>query len=180
MSDTSITGLDSGAVRLSSYSNRWPGAFTREEAALRGALGGRVTEIQHIGSTAVPGMEAKPIIDIAVGTSDLGAVQKWVPVLKELGYEYHGEYGLPGREFFSRGKPVKIHLHVVAKDGEHWRNWILFRDYLRADNRAREAYASFKRMLALQHAGKREAYTAAKSPFIDRMLKDAEDWSLDR
>ncbi|HEY8240527.1 MAG TPA: GrpB family protein [Kiritimatiellia bacterium] len=177
MSDTTITGLDDGAVRLTSYSPRWPGAYTREVTSLRGALGAWVADVQHIGSTAVPGLEAKPIIDIALATIDLSGVKDRIPALQELGYDYRGEYGLPGREFFTRGKPVKIHLHIVQKDGKHWRAWMLFRDYLREHARARESYAGFKRMLALQHSGKREAYTAAKKPFIDRMLKDAEAWS---
>lgn len=176
MSDTGIHGLAEGTVRITGYSARWPAAFDREAAALRAALGDAAQDLQHIGSTAVPGMDAKPIIDIAVQVASFRDLSRIVESLQKLDYTHHGEYGLPGRQFFTRGNPVKFHVHVVEKDSEHWRRWILLRDYLRANERARESYTRFKRMLAAQHADNRKAYTAAKQPFIDRMMQDAESW----
>jgi GrpB-like predicted nucleotidyltransferase (UPF0157 family) len=176
MSDTTVNGLDEGTVRLTGYSARWPGLFEREAELLRAALGDAVLAIEHIGSTAVPGMDAKPIIDIAIETPSFKDLASMVSALQEKDYVHHGEYGLPGRQFFTRGNPVKFHVHLVEKDSEHWRRWILFRDYLRANERGRQSYIGFKRMLAMQHANNRKAYTAAKKPFIDRMMQDAESW----
>ena len=121
-------------------------------------------------------MDAKPIIDMAIVTKKFSDLKRWIPVLEEKGYVYHGEYGLPGREFFTKGKPVKFHLHIVASGSDHWRRWTLFRDYLRGNERARQSYTGFKRMLATEHPNNRNAYTGAKRPFIDRMMKDAESW----
>lgn len=161
-----MVGLPESEVRLDAYSREWPAMFEREEARLRGALGARLLDVQHIGSTAVPGLCAKPIVDFAVRIGSLAEVPACVAALEKLGYTYKGEYGLPGRHFFTLGEPVTHHLHLVAAGGEHWDAWLRFRDLLRADTGVREAYAALKADLARRHAGDRKAYTAAKNAFI--------------
>src|SRR5262245_34355239 len=119
MSDTTMIGLDEGTVRLTGYSARWPKSYLHEAKALREALGTFIGDLQHIGSTAVTGLDAKPIIDIALATPALRDLKSIIPKLESCGYAYKGEFGLPGREFFAKGHPVKFHLHIVAKGSEH-------------------------------------------------------------
>jgi GrpB-like predicted nucleotidyltransferase (UPF0157 family) len=166
-------GLAKGKVSLAAYSEEWPGLFERERAGLLAALGPALLAVEHIGSTAVPGLPAKPIIDIAAAIADLRGVESLVPPLERLGYRYLGEYGLPGRHFFEKGAPVTHHLHVVEETGEHWRVWRLFRDYLRSHPAEAERYADFKRGLAARYADDRDAYTRSKSEFVNAVLAKA-------
>lgn len=125
----------------------------------------RAAAIEHIGSTSVPGLCAKPIVDIAVGVRKLELTDEQIAAMERLGYEYLGEYGLPGRLFFRKGEPRTHNVHVVEHGGEHWERQLVFRDALRADPEERQRYDELKRRLAA--AGHpREAYTELKTPFI--------------
>jgi GrpB-like predicted nucleotidyltransferase (UPF0157 family) len=166
-------GLARGKVSLVDYSPEWPRLFEQERAALAAAQGSAVLAIEHIGSTAVPGLPAKPIIDIAAAVPDLGAVGSLVGPLAALGYRHLGEYGLPGRHFFEKGAPVTHHLHVVGEGSAHWRVWRLFRDYLRVNAAEAERYAKFKGKLAARHAEDRDTYTRSKSEFVNAALQKA-------
>jgi len=170
-------GLPEGKVFLSRYDRRWPQLFRRECARLRRALRKKVVEIEHVGSTAVPGLSAKPVLDIALTVKALGEVKVLVAPLAKLGYEYQGIYGLPGRHFFVRGEPRTHHLHVVRTDSQHWRVWRLFRDYLRRHPDEAAGYEKFKRDKARKYADDRAAYTGSKSRFVARMLKKAREES---
>lgn len=136
---------------------------------LTGLLGPLVVRIEHIGSTSVPGLAAKPILDIAIQTDAPQNLPKIESALTAAGFSYKGEFGLPGRHFFVRGDPVFIHLHVVAAGCEHWNLWLQFRDALRADEALRSDYLTLKRELARRFATDRAAYTAAKTEFITRV-----------
>lgn len=168
-----VLGLAKGKVCLADYSDRWPPAFEAERAELSAALGGAALAIEHIGSTAVPGLPAKPIIDIAAAVRDLAAVDSLVGPLARVGYRYLGEYGLPGRHFFEKGTPVTHHLHVVEESSGHWQVWRVFRDYLRRHPAEAERYAAFKRELAARYADDRDAYTRSKSEFVNAVLRKA-------
>lgn len=164
-------GLRASRVFLAPYCETWPRDFRREALRLRRALGRRVTALQHIGSTAVPGLPAKPIIDIAVRLKARARLAPAVRALERLGYVYHGEYGLPGRHFFVLGRPPTHHVHVVFGASRHWDRWLRFRDALLQQPRVRADYRRFKEALARKFPRDRAAYTAAKDPFIDAVLK---------
>jgi GrpB-like predicted nucleotidyltransferase (UPF0157 family) len=169
-----MLGLKSGTVRLRAYSPSWRKSFTNERRRLRRHADSRRCRIEHIGSTAVPGLAAKPIIDMAIQIPSLGGLKFWIGLLTSAGYTYKGEYGLPGRHFFVLGDPVTHHLHLVETGCAHWDKWLLFRNHLRRCPEAARRYNAFKREAASRHKFDRDAYTRAKTPFIERMLEEAE------
>ncbi len=130
-----------------------------------------------MGSTSVPGLIAKPVIDICIGLQEPPPPGEAIIVaLADLGYEHRGEHGIPGRHFFRKGAPRSHHLHVVLHGNDFWVRHLLFRDYLRAHPDEAEAYADLKRLLAIRHAGDREMYTDSKGPFIAGVLERARAW----
>ncbi|MEI6970672.1 MAG: GrpB family protein [bacterium] len=168
-----VVGLERGTVRLVSYSSAWHTLFEREKKTLLVALRGIVLKIEHIGSTSVPDMEAKPIIDMAAAVPSLAEVPSCIQPLASVGYEYKGEYNLPGRHFFTKGSPHTYYLHVVAIDSDHWSSWLIFRDYLTAHKDVAAEYSQLKRDLARAYQSDRDAYTKAKSEFISRIVLQA-------
>jgi len=169
-----MIGLQRKIVKLVPYSPEWPRLFAQEERLLRAAIGAYVVDIQHVGSTAIPGMEAKPIIDIAVGLRRLEDVEKCIEPLERLGYEYDEEH--PDRHFFVKGDPSRRthYLHMVEWDSEAWRSYIRFRDYLRQHKEVAEEYARLKRELAWKSRGNRDFYTPGKAEFVQSVLRMAE------
>lgn len=163
---------DDGIV-LAAHSHTWAEKFESEARNLRRILAAWEPRIEHIGSTAVPGLEAKPIIDIAIRIDSIRRVPELVPALLARGYVYEGEYGLPGRHFFTRGIPREYHVHVVDSSTEHWDRWVIFRDFLREDERLREQYQALKRDLVKKYAMERPRYTAGKTSFIDGFVTAA-------
>jgi GrpB-like predicted nucleotidyltransferase (UPF0157 family) len=164
-------GLKEGTVKLRRYTPEWARLYEAEQGRLQQVLPKRGVAIAHIGSTAVPGLDAKPIIDIAIRVPSF---RPHIAKLEALGYEYKGEYGLPGRHFFVRGNPVSYHVHLVKKGSRHWTVWLLFRDYLMSHPAEARRYNRFKRRLARRFAGDRPAYTRAKAPFVESLLAKAE------
>ncbi|HET7565096.1 MAG TPA: GrpB family protein [Gemmatimonadaceae bacterium] len=160
----------SDGIVLSEYDPSWPAQFAAERTRILDALGSLKAEIEHIGSTAVPGLVAKPVIDITIGRSAESKLRPYIDALQRLGYEYRGESGIPGRHYFRRGRPRTRHLHLVPYGGDLWRHHLRFRDRLRADPALAAQYAALKRRLATQFAADRVAYTEAKAPFITRVL----------
>ena len=168
-------GLKRGIVRLTPHTERWHDLFAEEEERLRGAVGEYALAVEHVGSTSICGLRAKPIIDIAVAVREVADAGKCVSPLERIGYEYRGEQGIPGRHFFRKGDPRTHHLHLVEMGGDLWRNHLLFRDYLRRRREAREKYEELKLELARKHKEDREAYTEGKAEFIERVLEAARD-----
>lgn len=161
-----LLGLADGAVLLVEYDPGWVKAFEWEQRRIGQALAGLSRGIQHFGSTAVPGMKAKPILDILVGTADLQSREACIAPLRGLGYDYLGGDLVPGSLFFARGKPRTHHLHVVEWHGPSWTNKVLFRDRLRAEPALAQVYKSIKLALAARYPGDRELYTRGKEAFI--------------
>jgi GrpB-like predicted nucleotidyltransferase (UPF0157 family) len=155
------------------YDKNWPIQYEEEKLKILNVLGDTVENIQHIGSTSVPGLAAKPIIDIAVGLKQLPPSIVQISALEKLGYFYRGEAGIPGRHFFQKGSPITHHLHVVIWEGEVWERHILFRDFLRTYPDAAQQYEALKRNLAIQFRLDREGYTSNKAPFIEQLLSHA-------
>ena len=168
-----MLGVQRGTVRLVPYSPEWERQFEEEERLLRAAIGDHVIDIQHVGSTAIPGLDAKPIIDIAVAVRRLGEAEKYVEPLDCLGYEFRREAGVPGRYLFAKGNPRTHHVHIVEWNSELWQNYLLFRGCLRQHEGVAREYATIKRELARKFETDRGAYTAAKAAFIDSVLKRA-------
>jgi GrpB-like predicted nucleotidyltransferase (UPF0157 family) len=156
--------MPSDGVELVEYDAAWAELFERERAALTPVFDGRAVGIEHIGSTSVPGLCAKPIVDVLVGLRELGLTDEQIEGMARLGYDYLGEHGLPGRLFF-RKEPRTHHVHVVEHGGEVWERQITFRNALRADEDERRRYDEFKRQLAAQ-GHPRETYAELKTPFI--------------
>jgi GrpB-like predicted nucleotidyltransferase (UPF0157 family) len=168
MNNSSI-GLQRGTVVLQSHHSTWNEAFEVEKAQLASVLGNR--PIEHVGSTAIAGLDAKPIIDIAVAVESLAAADKLAQSLAALGYEYKGEAGTPGRRFFVKGPEAKrtFYLHCGLPDGE-FGTLIKFRDTLRARPDRVAQYNELKRALAAKFADDRKAYTRGKADFIQNVL----------
>lgn len=162
-------------VEIVDYRDAWPRAFGSIAQALQAALAGVPVAVEHIGSTAVPGLCAKPVIDVLLGVPSLGEVERRIPALSALGYRHRPEHEqqIPLRRYFVRDASVdmpRVHLHAVLRGGPLWRNHLAFRDALRADRRLAEGYAHLKRRLA--QGLDKAAYTEAKGPFIRTVLED--------
>ena len=156
------------AIEIAPYDPAWPDAFERERASIVAALGDLVFATEHVGSTSVPGLGAKPIIDIMIGLRRLADHASCVAPLEALGYEYKGEFGIPDRHYFRRPirGPRTHQLHLVEHGGEFWARHLLFRDYLRRSPDEASAYERLKVGLAARFGGDVEAYTEAKTEFI--------------
>ena len=163
------------AVEIAEYDPAWPELYERERDLIGGSLGDLVVAIEHVGSTAVPGLGAKPIIDIMVGVRTLAEGEKCVMPLEGLGYEYRGEAGIPGRLFFRKFTAgVRTHhLHMVEQGSDYWERTILFRDYLRQHPQEAGDYYELKVRLAEQYGADREGYTEAKTEFVESVLTRA-------
>jgi GrpB-like predicted nucleotidyltransferase (UPF0157 family) len=153
----------------------WPRLFEEEAARLRAALGDPAPLIEHTGSTAIAGMDAKPIIDLMLAVPSLEQATALVPVLEGLGYEYRGDGGAPGRLFFAKGPRSQRthHLSLAEPTSALWREALLFRDYLRSHPEAAETYRHLKHGLAAQHPADRAAYTSGKDALIKATLAAA-------
>lgn len=137
-------------------------------------------ELYHIGSTAIPGIVAKPIIDLCLEASDLSRLGEKSAAMETLGYEVLGEFGIPQRRFFRRNDASKTpthHVHAFPAGSSHVRRHVAFRDYLISHPAAAEAYGRLKLELAREHANDRDAYVAGKAPFITRTQAQAIEWS---
>lgn len=170
-------GLESGIVRLAPYDLAWPELFSAEAERLGKLFGaaGLVVALEHMGSTAIPGLAAKPIIDILGGYAEGTASTACIEVLTAAGYMHRGEQGIPGRDFFRLGNPRSYHLHLTAIDSQFWRDHLSFRNRLRADDSLRDAYAALKYELAARFPRDREAYIEAKGPFVKDVLQARSD-----
>ena len=152
----------------------WPVRFRIEARLLQVALANLKPAVEHIGSTSVPGLAAKPVIDMLVGVPSLDAFEAYVDRLANYGYEYIPEYErvLPERRFFKRMvRGVRTHhVHVVQVNGLYWKRYLKFRNHLRADPWLAARYAEVKRRLAGRFENDRDAYTNGKTGFIEAVL----------
>ena len=165
-------------IEIVDYNPNWANMFEREAEAIRGVVKkDLIVEIQHIGSTAVPGLAAKPVIDIMIGLRDLLDGKKIIQPLKELGYVYWADNPDDKKMFFVKGMPPygekrTHHVHVVEINGEFWQRR-LFRDYLRINPQEASRYEKLKRELAVRFRDDREAYTEGKSDYVAEVMEKA-------
>lgn len=166
------------AIRIVSYDAGWPREFEREAAAIQSALDGVVLRVDHVGSTAVPGLDSKPIIDIQVAVEDVGDLDAFVPALERLGYLFAPDPDSPDLHFF--GKPAErprlFHVHVCAAGSEEEARHLAVRDFLRAHGKEAAGYGDRKRELADCSPCDRLAYIASKAPYMADLESRAVAW----
>jgi GrpB-like predicted nucleotidyltransferase (UPF0157 family) len=176
------------SITIVGHDPQWPARAAREAVAIVDACSGLIQRVEHIGSTAVPGLGAKPTIDLLGGASTLeDATRARVP-LERLGYEYVPEYEkeLPDRRYYRKGPEGARtwHLHVCVSGGLFWRRHLTFRDALRSDHALAVAYERLKRDLARRSGDDRAAYTRGKTDFIreavERWMARAAETSAER
>ncbi len=155
-------------IILIPYDASWPRLFEREAARITAALGSNLVAIHHIGSTAIPNLAAKPIIDILPIVKDITIVNKNNDSMGALEYTAKGEYGLVGRRYFSNNK---FHVHIYQTGDPSIEQYLQFRNFLRDNNWARIAYEKLKRELAQRHPENRNAYSLAKTDFVKSIVK---------
>jgi GrpB-like predicted nucleotidyltransferase (UPF0157 family) len=159
-------------IEIVTYDPSWPLLYEQERIRLQTAIGSWATGgIHHVGSTAVPGLDAKPIIDILLGVDSLDASRGCIEALGALDYKY-APYRPEEMHWLCKPSPSRRthHLHLVPSGSERYRQELAFRDALRANPATAREYAHLKRRLAAAHREDREAYTAAKGDFIAQVL----------
>ncbi|MDQ6888327.1 MAG: GrpB family protein [Gemmatimonadota bacterium] len=170
---TSPLGLARGSVVLVPYDPRWRALFRSERERISSVQPLTRLLLEHTGSTSVPGLCAKPIIDILAGYPTGASLEEYIDGFVRAGYTHRGEQEIPGRHFFRRGEPRSYHVHLAEAGGSFWREHLAFRDCLRREPQVREAYSALKRELASRHPREREAYIEGKGPFIREVLTRA-------
>ena len=169
-----MLGLKRGAVQVVAYCSDWCTLFEQEWRALNQHIGHLVLDIQHVGSTAVPGLDAKPIIDIAVAVNSSMEISQIRPLLCALDYLDRGDGGISGECLFVKESAPEVrthHLHIVSIDSPLWSNYLRFRDVLRTDAMLRSRYAALKKTSQERFSQDRKAYTASKHAFIQEILR---------
>ena len=164
-------------VEIAEYDPAWPMRFVEMRGQLAAALGDLAIRIDHVGSTAVAGLAAKPVIDIQVSVPDVEDEYAFREAVEGLGFELR--WTEPGHRYFRPppGMPRLHQIHVCSHGSAWGRVHLLFRDYLRAHPDVAGRYVALKHEVAAQHPRDRVAYNDAKAPFIDATLRDAEEWA---
>ena len=165
-----MIGLERNTVKVVPYQETWPAYFQKVANELQSLLKDKILQIEHIGSTAVKGLPAKPIIDIAVAISDGDQLPEVSRLLSQENYEDRGAR-LGGYLFVKRSDGLTTHhIHLVLESDQRWKDYIAFRDQLNASPELRNQYSSLKQNLAAKYPNDRGKYTAAKHDFISKIL----------
>lgn len=162
-------------IHLEQYDSNWPSKFESEKLIIEQALGSWISGgVEHVGSTAVYGLTAKPIIDIMVGIQDLEKAKECIKILQSIGYQYY-PYKPEIMHWFCKPSVFKreYHLYLMESTGSEWKKRIAFRDYLRTHPEAAEEYVNLKKVLAEKFENDRELYTQSKTEFIEKITKIA-------
>jgi len=175
-------GLKRGEVKLVPHQPEWHALFTEEKLRLNDLLGELGVLIEHVGSTAVPALPAKPIIDIAIAVHAIEDIARWPATLEPAGYTYFGDREGRNDHFFAKGPEDcrSFYLHVVLRDSRGWTDYLRFRDALRADGALREKYAQLKTSLCDTYSRDRALYTSEKSAFIRRVVQERPNQPVQR
>jgi GrpB-like predicted nucleotidyltransferase (UPF0157 family) len=174
-----VLGLRHRAVRLAPYTRAWADLYEEEARRIRQAIGEYLVALEHFGSTSVPGMPAKPILDLLGGVRRLEDAQQCAEPLAAIGYEDAGTHVIAGQHIFGRSRePLRAGaaaerthlLHLVEYGSSHWTDNIAFRNALRAEPELAREYAALKQELAARYPAERPFYTAAKTEFVRKVL----------
>ena len=166
------------SMKIVEYSADWPMLYEQEVVLLREVLGSEIVRAHHIGSTAVPGLAAKPIIDILLEVRSLERLDDLNESMEEIKYQPRGEFGIPGRRYYPKGDDDRTHhVHAFAVDDPQIKNHLAFRDYLRAHPAAVAEYAAIKQSASVAHGTDPEGYVAFKGSFVERTVAKALHWA---
>lgn len=170
-----IGGVEYRRIEIVPYDPAWPARFREEERRQRAALGRGAVRVDHVGSTAVPGLAAKPIVDIQISVADVEDERAYLPALETAGYLLRVRE--PGHRLV-RTPELDVHVHICTSGSEWERDHLLFRDRLRRDAADRDRYAALKLSLAARDWPDMNAYADAKGPLIAEILARAEQDAL--
>jgi GrpB-like predicted nucleotidyltransferase (UPF0157 family) len=164
-------------VVLESYQAGWVDQFSEEVRALYPVFWMCWRKVYHIGSTSIPGVVAKPIIDIMPIVHDIQKSDSFNEIMQDMGYVPMGEYGIEGRRYYFKGDLVHtFHIHAFQSDSPHVERHLLFRDYMRTHEKERQAYSDLKLELVKQYRFDPAGYSDAKNDFIQRIDRQALQW----
>lgn len=167
-------GLKRGTVKVVPYRKKWGEEFEKERSRILEVCGDKVIAVEHIGSTSVPGLSSKPIIDIAVGIKRLKDAEKLLKPLKKLGYNFYKKFQQQ-RLFVAKGPDGKRthYLHIMRYKGAKWESDQLFINYLRTHPKEVKRYGKLKEKLAKRHSNDRQGYSDGKNAFIKSIIAKA-------
>jgi len=174
-----MTDFQDEEIHIEKYDPQWVQKFETEKLLLEKALGSWIEGgIHHVGSTAVPGLDAKPIIDIQIGIHNLSQAKECIPILEKIDYCY-APYK-PYMHWLCKPSPIhrEFHLQLMETSHPQWKARLTFRDYLRAHPDIAKQYAELKNRLAVQYRTDREGYTEAKTNFVESILAKTDIHSL--
>jgi GrpB-like predicted nucleotidyltransferase (UPF0157 family) len=169
--------MGSAPLVIADYNPEWPLMYEQEKALILKAVGHIIADIEHIGSTSVPGLGAKPIIDIMIGLHRLDDAVECIPRLEACGHKYEPEFEakVPERRFFRKGPDWARthHIHMVVRSSKFWEDRIVFRNYMRTHDEDAMLYLLLKKELAIRFGSNRQGYTDAKASFVEAILAKA-------
>lgn len=164
-------------IIVTEYNPQWPGMFEVEANQFQEVFGEELIAVNHIGSTSVPGLKAKPIIDIMPVVRDIEVVDKFNDKMIGLGYEPMGEFGILGRRFFRKGEDVRTHhIHIFQLNSRDIERHLAFRDFLRQHVDDAKKYGELKEMLADRFPNDIEAYMDGKNELVKNLEQKAIKW----
>jgi GrpB-like predicted nucleotidyltransferase (UPF0157 family) len=161
----------------------WPQEFEAESQQIALVMDNNLIQIHHIGSTAIPGIYAKPVIDFLIEVKDIGETDAQTTAMEAIGYEAMGEFGLPGRRYFRKERSPGIrthHVHTYAVGSSEISRHLAFRDYMIAHPQAAQQYSELKQALAKRYPQDIEGYMDGKDEFVKKMEKTAMEWQMRR
>jgi GrpB-like predicted nucleotidyltransferase (UPF0157 family) len=164
-------------IHIEEYNPEWVRQFIYEKEQLCNALGDKVLGIEHIGSTSIPGIWAKPIVDIMIGVNSLPLEKSFIAKLIELGYENLGEAGVSGRIYFRKRSPKAYNVHITQFGNLIWKNNIFLRDFLLSNKDEAMRYSELKKNIMAEGVNNLLEYSERKADFINEILKKANEKS---
>lgn len=165
-------------IEVVPYDPRWPDLFAQEAAAISGIGAKCMLAVHHIGSTSVPGLVAKPVIDILLEVTDLAALERYDGEMEGLGYVVKGEYGIPGRRFYLKGVWHRTHhIHAFLNASSGFERHLAFRDYLRAHPEDAAEYGALKLKNAAKFPHDMDGYCEAKHDYVTSLEQRAVRWA---
>ena len=166
-------------VEVVPHNPQWKQEFNSESQKIQKILADNVVIIHHIGSTAIPNIYAKPVIDFLIEVKDINLISQQTPAMEKLGYAAMGEFGLVGRRYFRKENPLRIrthHVHIYQINSPEIKRHLAFRDYMLAHTQDAEQYSQLKQELARKYPNDIESYMDGKDEFVKRMEKKAIQW----
>jgi len=172
-----MIGLKRHTVKLVPHDDSWSIIFEETKKELLNLIGHLILDIQHVGSTSIKNIKAKPIIDVVILVDNLNVINQMINILEKNGYEYRGDGGDDGGYLFVKCSEPDIrtnHIHIVQKNDIQWDNYLYFRDKLNSDQQIAKQYNNLKEQLENKYKDNRKEYTKAKNDFINKVVMNKE------